>query len=44
MDGKLPLKANLELEGRGSLRVATIVKLTDRFRPIPTLWSPKIVL
>ena len=25
MDGKLPLKANLELEGRGSLRVATIV-------------------
>ena len=25
MDGKLPLKANLELEGHGSLRVATIV-------------------
>ena len=24
MDGKLPLKANLELEGRGSLRVATL--------------------
>ena len=42
MDGKLPLKANLELEGW--FRFASQLLLTVRFRPIPTLWSPKITL